>query len=179
MRHKFLHRDREQVSHASSARAGSSRERQAKWADVRRACTRTASVTAPFLFLAGAAARYRSGYIASASITRMLAVRHGGPDHNNERPVAMTVIEHGTDHKLLILCQRHAEPWDLTSGDEVDDDHMAELCSVELIVAATSAHTREGLDAKERVIEGSDFDRAALAVVSEIVRQDIVRVTMS
>ncbi len=36
------------ASHASRARAGRSRQRQSKWADSTRRCTRTALVTAPF-----------------------------------------------------------------------------------------------------------------------------------
>jgi hypothetical protein len=41
--------DRKQASHASSARAGRSRERQSKWGGSTRWCTKTALVTAPFL----------------------------------------------------------------------------------------------------------------------------------
>jgi hypothetical protein len=41
--------DREQVSHASSASAGRSRERQAKWAGPRVGASRAALATAPFL----------------------------------------------------------------------------------------------------------------------------------
>jgi hypothetical protein len=41
--------DRDQVFHASSARAGRSRERQAKWAGPRVGASRAALATAPFL----------------------------------------------------------------------------------------------------------------------------------
>jgi len=42
--------DREQASHASSARTGRSRECQAKWADPRVSALGTAPVTAPFSY---------------------------------------------------------------------------------------------------------------------------------
>lgn len=47
--------DRDQVFHASSARAGRSRQRQSKWAGPRVGAPRTALATAPFLYLDSAA----------------------------------------------------------------------------------------------------------------------------
>jgi len=48
MRHSLTTGSRARASHASRARAGRSRQRQSKWADSTRRCTRTALVTPPF-----------------------------------------------------------------------------------------------------------------------------------
>jgi hypothetical protein len=48
MRRSLASGSRARASHASSARAGRSRQRQSKWAGSTRRCTRTALVTAPF-----------------------------------------------------------------------------------------------------------------------------------
>ena len=50
MRRSLASGSRARASHASRARAGRSRQRQSKWAGSTRRCTRTALVTAPFLF---------------------------------------------------------------------------------------------------------------------------------
>ena len=50
MRRSLDSGSRARASHASRARAGRSRQRQSKWAGSTRRCTRTALVTAPFLF---------------------------------------------------------------------------------------------------------------------------------
>ena len=50
MRRSLASGSRATASHASRARAGRSRQRQSKWAGSTRRCTRTALVTAPFLF---------------------------------------------------------------------------------------------------------------------------------
>src|SRR5258705_13490057 len=50
MRRSLASGSRAMASHASRARAGRSRQRQSKWAGSTRRCTRTALVTAPFLF---------------------------------------------------------------------------------------------------------------------------------
>src|SRR5207237_9231329 len=48
MRHSLTTGSRARPCHASRARAGRSRQRQSKWADSTRRCTRTALVTPPF-----------------------------------------------------------------------------------------------------------------------------------
>ena len=53
MRRSLSSGSRVRASHASRARAGRSRQRQSKWADSTCRCTRTALVTAPFLFRSG------------------------------------------------------------------------------------------------------------------------------
>jgi len=50
MRRSLASGSRARASHASRARAGRSRQRQSKWAGSTCRCTRTALVTAPFLF---------------------------------------------------------------------------------------------------------------------------------
>jgi len=50
MRRSLASGSRARASHASRARAGRSRQRQSKWAGSTRRCTRTALVTAPFVF---------------------------------------------------------------------------------------------------------------------------------
>jgi hypothetical protein len=50
MRRSLATGSRARASHASRARAGRSRQCQSKWAGSTRRCTRTALVTAPFLF---------------------------------------------------------------------------------------------------------------------------------
>jgi hypothetical protein len=50
MRRSLANGSRARASHASRARAGRSRQRQSKWTGSTRRCTRTALVTAPFLF---------------------------------------------------------------------------------------------------------------------------------
>jgi len=71
MRRSLANGSRARASHASRARAGRSRQRQSKWAGSARRCTRTALVTAPFLFgtVPAFSARpcgyFRSGYQSS------------------------------------------------------------------------------------------------------------------
>src|SRR5580692_10876977 len=63
MRRSLASGSRARASHASRARAGRSRERQSKWAGSTRRCTRTALVTAPFLFGTIPAFSARQGWL--------------------------------------------------------------------------------------------------------------------
>jgi hypothetical protein len=90
-RHSLTSGSRVRASHASSARAGRSRQRQSKWAGSTRRCTRTALVTAPFLFRhdpgsSAFSARAHFGYFRSgrrlrASTASLLRRYPGGPPH--------------------------------------------------------------------------------------------------
>ena len=71
--------ERELASHTSSARAGRSRQRQAKWADPRVSAPRTASINGAVSVSGGMAARYRSGYLVPGGVERSLTQKPWRP----------------------------------------------------------------------------------------------------
>lgn len=74
------------------------------------------------------------------------------------------------------LCKRHAELWDLTTGDDVDDADMAELDELEPTIAATPAYTADGYAAKTRVVERAEFGRGEMIVINAILKADRKRI---
>lgn len=79
------------------------------------------------------------------------------------------------DAELLALIERHDVLFPLYEADEESNISIAELCALELTIAATPAFTAAGLERKRRVIARASFDDVD-GIVAEILRQDAERV---
>jgi hypothetical protein len=120
MRRSVANGPRTRASHTSRARAGRSRQRQSKWAGSTRRCTRTALVTAPFLF--GTIAAFSALAQAAVSEYRVhdeAAARPSDRRTNDHQDRPMTTIENLLERKQKLLERLQANP-DTHERDEIE-----------------------------------------------------------
>jgi hypothetical protein len=87
----------------------------------------------------------------------------------------MAIRTSNTDTRLLELVARHDELWTSWPPEGATAEVLAEVCALEPLIIATPAFTKEGLAAKERVIERTElFD--ADDIVDAILQLDKERV---
>lgn len=88
-----------------------------------------------------------------------------------------TLVPTNPDFDLLRMIDRHTEVYDILSGD-IDDDAelVAEMCDLEIRIAAKPAFTNLGVELKRKVVARAEFSDEVMDVVWEILRLDGERV---
>jgi hypothetical protein len=87
---------------------------------------------------------------------------------NHDRTVA--------EYQLLSMICRHTELYDSLAGDVDDAAALAEMCQLELRIAASPAYSPTAITGKKMVIERANFSATALQVIEEILAADLARI---